>query len=319
MSVSCATWRFSTRPRKPPTTTSPAWLPPAARARSRPLNFVDDERHWTKAIVGVEGGQGDSVSAELSFCAATVATDSGLLSLPDAAKSDCWRSHPFVVGPPHIGFYAGASIVVSGQPVGVVCVFGDTARDIGEQEETALQALARQTSAHLELRKRNAELRALAVSDPLTGLANRTLLLNHLDLAIAQRRRNGGEVGVLFCDVDDFKLVNDRSGHEAGDRLLCRIADDLRLATRDTDTVARFAGDEFVIVCPGLDTPERLTGILERVLHAVETSGVADGSVARMSIGSALVEDGDTTSDAVRRADEAMYRRKSEKTAGAAA
>ena len=92
------------------------------------LNFVDDERHWTKAIVGVEGGQGTSVSADVSFCAATVATDSGFLRLSDTATSDEWREHPFVTGPPFVRFYAGASIVVSGEAVGVVCVFGDEPR-----------------------------------------------------------------------------------------------------------------------------------------------------------------------------------------------
>jgi len=121
------------------------------------VNFVDDDRHWTKAMVGVEGGQGTSVSADVSFCAATIATESGLLSLPDTSTSEDWRSHPLVTGPPFVGFYAGASIVVSGQPVGVVCVFGDEPRDLSEQQEQALVALASQASTQLELRQRNAE------------------------------------------------------------------------------------------------------------------------------------------------------------------
>ncbi len=152
------------------------------------VNFVDDERHWTKSIVGVDGGQGTSVSADISFCAATIATDGGLLSLSDTSESERWCSHPLVEGPPFVGFYAGAAIVVSGQPIGVVCVFGSEPRELGEREEMALVALARQASEHLELRKHNADLRTLAVSDPLTGLANRTLLFDHLEMAIAQRR-----------------------------------------------------------------------------------------------------------------------------------
>ena len=121
------------------------------------VNFVDDERHWTKAIVGVEGGQGTSVSADVSFCAATVATESGLLRLSDTATSDEWREHPFVTGPPFVRFYAGASIVVSGKAVGVVCVFGDEPRDLDPQQEQALIALAAQASDQLELRRLNAE------------------------------------------------------------------------------------------------------------------------------------------------------------------
>jgi GAF domain-containing protein len=169
------------------------------------VNFVEEDRHWTKAIVGVEDGQGASVSADLSLCAATVVTPGGLLSLSDTPQDEEWRSHPFVTGPPYLGHYAGASIVVSGQPVGVVCVFGDQPRDLDEGERQALVALARQASAHLELRQRNAQLRELAVSDPLTGLANRTLLIDQLEVAIVQSHRSGGHVGVVFCDVDHFK------------------------------------------------------------------------------------------------------------------
>ena len=274
------------------------------------VNFVDDERQWTKAIVGVEGGQGASVSADLSFCAATVATDSGLLTLQDTAKSEHWRSHPIVTGPPYLRFYAGAAILVSGQSVGVVCAFGDEPRGLGEQEEQALIALARQASAHLELRKRNADLRDLAVSDPLTGLANRTLLFDRLRLAIAERKRNGGDVGVLFCDVDDFKLVNDRWGHEAGDRVLCQIADRLRTATRGADTVARLAGDEFVLICPGLENLEDFHALIARVDRIVHKINLTDrGPVSpRLSIGPALLEDDETAAGVLRRADQAMYR-----------
>jgi diguanylate cyclase (GGDEF)-like protein len=257
------------------------------------------------------------VPGDLSFCARTVTTPGGQLSLSERSLSDEWRSHPFVTGPPHLRYYAGAAIVVSGQPVGVVCVFGDQPRDIGEADQQSLAALARQASAQLELRKRNAELRALAVSDPLTGLANRTLLLDRLDMAIAQRHRNGGDVGVLFCDVDDFKQVNDRFGHAAGDRLLRQIADRLRAATRDTDTVSRLAGDEFVVVCPGLGGPAEFEVIIERIDRTLHTPDPVDGVPIppRLSIGAALLEADDTGADVLRRADEAMYANKAGRVA----
>ncbi len=132
------------------------------------VNFVDDDRHWTKAIVGVEGGQGASLSAGLSFCAATVASADGQLSVPDTQRSERWRSHPLVAEGPTVGFYAGASIVVADEPIGVVCVFGHEPRPVGEREQQALRALARQASAQLELRMRDAHLSELAVKDPLT-------------------------------------------------------------------------------------------------------------------------------------------------------
>ena len=273
------------------------------------VNFVDADRHWTKAIVGVEDGQGVSVSGDLSFCAATVVTPGGLLSVCDTSASEEWSSHPLVVGPPFLGHYAGAAIVVSGQPVGVVCVFGDQPRELGAGEEQALAALARQASAQLDLRRRNTKLRGLAISDPLTGLANRTLLIERLEMAIAQCELSGGHTGVLFCDVDDFKQVNDQWGHDAGDRLLCQIASRLCAATRGTDTVSRFAGDEFVVVCPGLHDAEELAMIVNRIdesLHMLDPVGGAE-TPARLSIGSALLEADQTAADLLGRADESMY------------
>jgi diguanylate cyclase (GGDEF)-like protein len=272
------------------------------------VNFVDDHRHWTKAIVGVEGGQGASVSAEVSFCAATVASDDGRITVPDTLAEPGWRDHPLVVAGPQVRFYAGVTIVVAGEPVGVVCVFGDEPRPIAPAEEQALAALARQASAQLELRRRNAELRELALCDALTGLANRTLLADHLDLALAQRERSGGEVAVLFCDVDDFKAVNDRLGHEAGDRLLVQIAERLREATRATDTVARIAGDEFVVVCAGLDTPSEAHEVVRRIGTLLEEHPT--DPAAGLSIGCAVVGDGETAAEALRRADRAMYEAK---------
>ena len=276
------------------------------------VNFVDGKRHWTKASVGVEDGQGQSVPADVSFCAATISTDGGLLILPDTSKVEGWRSHPFVAGSPFVRFYAGASVTVSDQPVGVVCVYGDEPRELGAHEEQALVALARQTSAHLELRKHNAELRDLAVTDPLTGLANRTLLFDHLKLAVAQHKRDGRRVGVLFCDVDGFKQVNDIWGHEVGDRVLREVASRLRAASRDVDTVARLAGDEFVLVCPGPESPAELDAILDRVRRSVHRSAPNDEGppAPRLSIGAALLRDGESALDVLRRADEAMYETK---------
>ena len=276
------------------------------------VNFVDDHRHWTKAIVGVPDGRGASVPSEVSLCAATVASPEGQISVPDTLASERWRSHPLVVDGPKVRFYAGASIVVTGEPVGVVCVFGDTPRALGEREDQALKALAGQASAQLELRKRNAELSELAVKDPLTGLANRTLLDDHLEIAIAQRERNGGHVGVLYCDVDGFKSVNDQRGHQAGDRLLCQIADRLREATRTTDTVARIGGDEFVVVCPGLGSREELAVMVSRIDAAVQVPDPDDviAPIPHLCIGAVLLGEEETATSILGRADEAMYAKK---------
>ncbi|HWH45698.1 MAG TPA: sensor domain-containing diguanylate cyclase [Thermoleophilaceae bacterium] len=273
------------------------------------VNFVDDKRHWTKAMVGVQNGQGTSVSSDQSFCAATVASPDGVISVSDTLASESWCSHPLVVAGPKIRFYAGASIVVAGERVGVVCVFGDEPHVAGEREHSALEALAKQASAQLELRKHNAELRELALRDALTGLANRALLGEHLESAIAARERHGGQVGVLYCDLDGFKAINDTRGHGVGDRLLCMVAERLCEATRSSDTVARIGGDEFVVVCPGLESSHELAAVQSRIaetVHAPTPSRVGMPS-PRVSIGAAVLRDGETGSSVLARADADMY------------
>lgn len=280
----------------------------AAAACDSPIaavNFVDADRHWTKAAVGIEPG--GSVAADISFCAATVQSPEGRLSVGDAHADEEWRDHPLVVDGPQVRFYAGASIVVGGEAVGVVCVFGNEPREVTDAHRRSLEALARQAATELELRKRNTELHELALRDPLTGLANRALLVDRLQTALSLRERDGGEIGVLFCDLDDFKQVNDRHGHDAGDRVLCLTAERLRTAVRPSDTVARFAGDEFVVVCPGLDSAAELDEVVARVDRTIHAAAAGAPAPLRLSIGAALVGEGETAADALRRADEAMY------------
>src|SRR5690606_28659551 len=92
-----------------------------------------------------------------------------------------------------------------------------------------------------------------ALHDVLTGLPNRTLLMDRLDRVISSARRHGGTVAVLFLDLDNFKLINDSLGHAVGDEALVGISRRLRRGVREEDTIARFGGDEFVIVLGNID------------------------------------------------------------------
>ena len=276
------------------------------------VNFVDDKRHFTKAIVGMPEAEGGSISNEQSFCAATLVTAEGVLVVPDTHADERFSEHPLVAGGPQFGFYAGASIVSRGQRVGVLCAYDSEPREVTGAERAALEKLARQAAGQLELRRRNAQLRDLAVTDPLTGLANRTLLLDRLEIALAGRERSGGEVGVLFGDVDDFKAVNDRHGHQMGDRVLCDLADDISTKVRAVDTVARIAGDEFVVVCPDV-TGSELDGIVERIARSKRL--LPDGSPApRFSVGAVIAARDDTAASVLERGDVAMYADKSPRT-----
>lgn len=278
------------------------------------INFVDADRQWGKALIGLESSE---APREVSFCARAILDPDALFVVPDTHADPEWADNPMVTGAADVRFYAGAPIVTSeGHALGTVCVADNVVRDFTDAQRGALQVLARQTAAHLDLRaatrqlsQANDELRRMAVRDGLTGLANRVLLHDRLTLALGQRRRSGRDVGVLFGDLNGFKAINDTHGHAAGDELLRIVARRLALASRETDTVARYAGDEFVIVCPDLHAPPNLAPIVARAEASVSQPASILGLeiTPRISLGYALATDADDADALIARADAAMY------------
>jgi len=158
-----------------------------------------------------------------------------------------------------------------------------------------------------------AQLSHQALHDPLTGLANRAMLIDRLDHALTGVRRRGHMCGVLYVDLDRFKAVNDTLGHAAGDQLLIEAANRICVAVRGTDTVARLGGDEFVVVCEGIEGVHRAADVAQRIIATLQTPfplGDDDAQVGA-SIGIAFSADGTETADAIlANADIAMYRAK---------
>jgi diguanylate cyclase (GGDEF)-like protein/PAS domain S-box-containing protein len=152
-----------------------------------------------------------------------------------------------------------------------------------------------------------------AVHDDVTGLANRPLLLDRVTQSLLRLERLPGRIAVLFIDLDFFKTINDTMGHDAGDRVLIEVARRLEQVSRRTDTVARFGGDEFVVLCDKLRIDEDVRVVADRVVRALAEPFNVDGRdvVLSASIGIVVNDDpGVLAADLIRDADAAMYQAK---------
>jgi diguanylate cyclase (GGDEF)-like protein/PAS domain S-box-containing protein len=165
-----------------------------------------------------------------------------------------------------------------------------------------------------EQKRLEAQLLHDALHDPLTGLANRVLFADHVERALASRRRGRTKVALLFLDLDDFKVVNDTLGHRAGDRLLIEVARRLSEATRDGDIAARQGGDEFTVLLDRVHGVEDAVASAERLAAALRRPIELEGlNIAiAVSIGIALASDENGADDLLAHADAAMYAAKAQ-------
>ena len=150
--------------------------------------------------------------------------------------------------------------------------------------------------------------------DPLTGLAGRAIMLDRLRLGLKRAHRKELHAGVIFLDLDRFKVLNDSLGHAAGDRVLVTASERLRDVVRANDTAVRFGGDEFVIVCEDLRDVEEAIGVAERLICALRTPYVVDGHEIVLTVSAGIAvggsDDDRSAEELIRDADAAMYRAK---------
>ena len=208
----------------------------------------------------------------------------------------------------------GQQLVVRVRGVQLPAAGGRSARLVGTVQDIteSARALEALTASERRYRELSEQLAHAALHDQLTGLPNRSLLLDRLRGALNRARRNGTQVAILFVDLDDFKKVNDGLGHDAGDELLCVVADRLTSSLRAVDTAARFGGDEFVVLCEGVDGEEQAAELAGRVSRAVaEPIGLRGYQVVvTASVGVVFAGAGEDPETLLRFADSAMYRAK---------
>ena len=166
-----------------------------------------------------------------------------------------------------------------------------------------------------QLKEQEQHLRFMAQHDALTGLPNRLSMQQRLALAMELAKRNRKKLAVMLVDLDDFKIINDTRGHPAGDQALVQLAARLRTSVRGSDTVARYGGDEFVLLAGELDRGEDAAMIAEKVADMIQVPLALQGGPAKVScsIGiSVYPDDAETSEELIALADKAMYASKSE-------
>lgn len=212
--------------------------------------------------------------------------------------------------------YVTTPVNAAGELYGTLCAASSRHLQVSAETQALIRMFAALIGQQIErealmanLQRAHVEVNAQAMTDPLTGLANRRALMVELNRAVSLARRTGGTLHALFIDLDGFKQINDQHGHDVGDAFLRAVAERLRGALRDDDYAARYGGDEFVVLATSADSghAER---IRERMEAAIAGRYELDGVMleypgASIGIATAMADEG---ADALlARADEAMY------------
>jgi len=260
----------------------------AARLTASPIaliSLIDRDRQYFLSRTGLDVVE---TPRDAAFCAHAILTPDQILVVQDATADPRFADNPLVLGAPNIRAYAGAPLLgPERQPLGTLCVIDREPRCFDPGQLQTLEILARAACAALELQRTGRLLQNLALTDPLTGLANRRAFLTELDRAIARFQRDRRPFALLAFDLDGFKSVNDRDGHAMGDQLLRATAAAAGATLRRGEAIARLGGDEFAAL---LETADEAGAAAagERVRKAIAGALAALGHGVTASVGAVL-------------------------------
>ncbi len=271
------------------------------------VTLVDERLTHHVGLAGMELG---ALPNDITFCSRTIEGTLPML-VEDATKDARFASNPFVITDPGVRFYLGAPLIApDGSALGAICAVDTKTRLCSAEEISKLSTLASTAVQILEMRRRMSEVRTFALTDSLTGIANRAGIELEIEKAIAVQQRHALPFALAYFDVDHFKQVNDQFGHEAGDRLLRLIGRALATRTRREEASGRLGGDEFVILLVGVNTVtahDAAVQIKARLDHAVAESGFP----VSFSMGVAVFETPPLSVEtAFRSADSLLYKAK---------
>jgi diguanylate cyclase (GGDEF)-like protein len=261
----------------------------------RILDGVLELTHVSGAAPGVERGSTEPVSAAL---VRRVLEEQDVVAMTDVASSR-WRS------------FIGIPLIIDGVIDGAIgLLFEAAAVPFPAADRAYARSVGALVSTVVQQGQREQRLASLAFHDTLTGLPNRALLNDRIERALLTARRNRRSFAVHYVDIDHFKEVNDQFGHHVGDGVLVAVAAWLQSHVRDSDTVARIGGDEFVVLQPEIDAAHHAEDVAARLVTIRDAAlPVGDRLVpVRLSVGVAVYPaDGTNPVDMLRAADAMLY------------
>lgn len=267
------------------------------------FTLVDLNRQWFKSCIGLDVPE---TARDISFCGHAILGDD-VFVIPDAQADTRFVDNPLVTGAPHIRFYAGCPLRVSGSAkVGTLCIIDTQPRRFDHDDMLALKDLAGMVEDELASFQDS-------TTDPLTGVWNRRGFLHVAQGSFDYCAGQDQPITLCCLDLDGFKAINDSHGHAEGDAVLRRFADALRQSFRKTDAIARMGGDEFVVLMPGAGTSEANLAIA-RLRQGLRATEERLGLPYRTTFSTGCVvhdprQDRDVA-DLLSRADAAMYNAK---------
>lgn len=270
------------------------------------VSLVDADRQWFKSRQGLSASE---TPREMSFCAHAL-HDDDVLHVPDARLDPRFVGNPLVDDDPHIRFYAGYPITgPGGSKLGTLCIIDRQPRALSDSDAACLRDLAGMVEREIAAVH-------LAVSDELTGLSNRRGFEVVGTKVIDVCKRRGVPAALLFLDLDELKPINDRFGHDEGDRVLRDFARLLEETFRASDVIARLGGDEFAVLLSGTEATDDAAARLHACLHENQPEFAHQYRLS-VSVGRANFDPAAPVSlDAlIQQEDIAMYQEKSAKKA----
>jgi diguanylate cyclase (GGDEF)-like protein len=259
------------------------------------VSLVDENRQWFKSCVGLDVCE---TSREISFCGHSI-LEKSVFIVADATLDSRFSDNPLVTDEPHIRFYAGCPLQVSGHRLGTLCIIDTRPRTFGEKYISLLKDLAAMVECELAAIH-------MATMDELTDISNRRGFMALAQHSINLGIRQIAPLILVFLDLDQFKDINDKFGHSAGDQVLVDFAALMKKNFRSSDVFARIGGDEFAVLMSNTTQSqaevaiEKFSGLLREYnqyksrRYTVEYSyGIVEFEQNRHNNIEALLEDGD--------------------------